>query len=499
MGARQSEVIRRCLISLLWLAAVTLVTSARAQNEFAEKGQAERFQDMVVRVLPQPRGGTTAPSSQGFGLIIGQRGPNLIIATPWHVVLDGDFTDRPNIRFHSDMFTDVAGRLFSLNSQQDDLALIEVLAPAGMNPLHVPAVPEKSLADHYVFGIGSGEEWRITPRGGSFDGTDVLTRQMRFGALNTAPGSSGSAIVTAQGLAAMILRTTGADTFALPVARIQELAKGWQRDANLLVPPNYPEMVLIPAGTFTIGVPESESRREDTSTNDNDARPMQTVTIKPFWLGRYPVTRGEYAAFVSDQNYTAGGDYWRNPGFAQTDRDPVVNVILADAEAYVAWLSAKTGSTYRLPSEAEWEYAARAGTTTARVWGDGQEPACRFANVADEAWRKSNEPAAGKNRYFHCDDGYAYTAPVGKFQANDFKVYDMLGNVWQWTADCWHPSYDGAPSDGAKWTTGDCSRRVLRGGSWSTDPGGVRSGFRGRDVPDHRSGDVGFRLARTAP
>jgi formylglycine-generating enzyme required for sulfatase activity len=222
------------------------------------------------------------------------------------------------------------------------------------------------------------------------------------------------------------------------------------------------------------------------------------VTIKPFWLGRYPVTRGEYAAFVKDQKYTAGGDSWRNPEFAQTDRDPVVNVSALDADAYAAWLSAKTGKPYRLPSEAEWEYSARAGTTTARFWGDDRAPACRFANVRDETLRKKYKAELNKQNDFECEDGYANTSPVGKFQPNDFKLYDMLGNVWQWTADCYHPNYDGAPTDDTKWTTGDCILRVQRGGAWGESAGFVRTGKRVGTGAGNRFWEFGFRVARTA-
>jgi formylglycine-generating enzyme required for sulfatase activity len=535
MGARQSAANFRRLIGLMWLVAVTLLTPAQAQNEFAERDQAERFQDMVVRVLPQPLAGTTAAASQGFGLIVGEHGQDLLVATPRHVVFDGDFTDRPRIRFRSNRFTDVEGRRFQYSSEEDDLAFIEVPTPAGMNPLHVTTVPSTGLNGQFVWGIGSGEDWRITTRAGGFEET-LPNGKMRFGGLITVPGSSGGAIVTTQGVAAMILRTTGvgADTFALPVSQIQKWATYWQRDANLLaapaaqppVPtppaatlppaakpsqaqpaaftvmrdgPDYPEMVLIPGGTFTMGVPESESKREGRGANDDVARPLHSVTIESFWLGRYLVTRSEYAAFVSDRRYTEGGDSWRNPGFVQTERDPVVYVSAGDSEAYASWLAAKTGKPYRLPSEAEWEYAARAGTTTARFWGNDTSQACRFANVADETLRKKNSAAADRSRYFDCNDGYAMTSPVGSFQPNGFKLYDMLGNVWQWTADCYSANYDGAPTNGARATTGDCSRRVLRGGAWINYPWLVRAGYRFNGDQRYRGDLAGFRVARASP
>jgi formylglycine-generating enzyme required for sulfatase activity len=165
-------------------------------------------------------------------------------------------------------------------------------------------------------------------------------------------------------------------------------------------------MVLIPAGRFLMGVPEAESKRE--GTLDLEARPQHLVTIaRPFWLGRYPVTRGEYAAFANKTGRVR--DPWTTLNFSQNDRHPVVNVHLGDALAYVARLSEQTGQTYRLPSEAEWEYAARAGTTTARYWGED-----------------AGKP--GEHSHFGSGGG---TCPVGSFAPNAFGLHDTLGEVWE--------------------------------------------------------------------
>jgi len=263
--------------------------------------------------------------------------------------------------------------------------------------------------------------------------------------------------------------------------------------------PTCPELVLIPPGSFLMGVPREEDEREGVPPSDHDdARPQHEVTIvRAFWLGRYPVTRGEYAAFIQDTSYRGGGTSWRDPGFPQTDRDPVVNVSAEDADEYAAWLSRKTGKSYRLPSEAEWEYGARAGTTTAHFWGDDRVSACRYANVADEALRKKQKNKPDKDSYFACDDGYANTSPVGVFQLNGFRLFDMLGNVNQWTADCGDGNYSGAPVDGSARTTGDCRYRMMRGGSWIVPPFALRSGFRAMMFTSGRSSATGFRLART--
>ena len=221
-----------------------------------------------------------------------------------------------------------------------------------------------------------------------------------------------------------------------------------------------------------MGVPEEESKREGVN-DDDDARPQHQVTIaRPFWLGKYPVTRGEYAAFAAGTG--RGADSWASTGFPQDERHPVVNVSQEDALAYVAWLSQQTGQAYRLPSEAEWEYAARAGTTTARYWGE----------------------AAGKPGEHAHWGSMGGTCAVGTFSANPFGLHDMLGNVWEWTADLWHRDYTGAPSDGSAWMAGGATNRVIRGGSWAYGAGSVRAAVRAGTDPGGRNGTLGVRCAR---
>jgi formylglycine-generating enzyme required for sulfatase activity len=268
--------------------------------------------------------------------------------------------------------------------------------------------------------------------------------------------------------------------------------------------PDCPEMVAIPAGSFTMGSPAGEAGR------GNHEGPQHSVSVRGFALGKYEVTRGQFAAFVRETGYSAGGNCygytgdrweesasrdWRSPGFSQSERDPVVCVSWDDAKAYAAWLSRKTGKSYRLPSEAEWEYAARAGSTAAWYWGEDASQACGYANVGDRAVKRQY---SGWTLTVHeCDDGQVNTAPVGSYRANGFGLHDMLGNVWEWTEDCWNKSYDGSPRDGSAWTSGDCNRRVLRGGSWGNPPRYVRSAYRGSATASNRSYIVGFRLART--
>ena len=183
---------------------------------------------------------------------------------------------------------------------------------------------------------------------------------------------------------------------------------------------------------------------------------------------------------------------WQNPGFNQTGAHPVTCVSWNDANAYAQWLSTKTGHRYRLPSASEWEYAARAGSAAAYPWAASGADACAYANVAD---------VSAAHRYpgwlaFACNDGYVNTSPVGSFKANSWGLNDMLGNVFQWTEDCWHADYRGAPVDGSARTDGDCSERELRGGSWFTSPTYVRADYRNHFAADYRTSSAGIRLVR---
>jgi formylglycine-generating enzyme len=191
------------------------------------------------------------------------------------------------------------------------------------------------------------------------------------------------------------------------------------------------------------------------------------------------------------------GRSWKSPGWDIGDNEPVVCISWNDANAYVQWLSKRTGFNYSLPSEAQWEYAARAGKDTSRFWGDDPHRACQYANVTDQtAW--PDGIALNWSVRHECNDGYFYVAPVGHYRPNAFGLYDMLGNAWEWVQDVFHENYQGAPTDGSVWATGgDQSQRVLRGGSWISSPGYLRSADRNRYTPGYRFNFNGFRLART--
>jgi formylglycine-generating enzyme required for sulfatase activity len=289
------------------------------------------------------------------------------------------------------------------------------------------------------------------------------------------------------------------------------------------------KLTLIPAGEFKMGSGESA---EETAAfwNKNydldssmavfckDEHPQHRVRItNPFFLGTYHVTRGQFRQFVNDSGYKTDAEKgekpggwgwdpvkkrfgfnekysWRDAGFEQTDAHPVVNVSWNDAVAFCKWLSKKEGKTYRLPTEAEWEYACRAGTTTRYYSGDDPETLAKVANVADATFKATLPDWIGTLK---ASDGYVFAAPVGQFKPNSFGLYDMHGNAWQWCADWYDKDYYGKSPvvDPKGPDTGTV--RVLRGGSWHDGSIYVRSAVRDRNSPDYRDYNSGFRVAWT--
>ena len=231
--------------------------------------------------------------------------------------------------------------------------------------------------------------------------------------------------------------------------------------------PILPEMVVIPGGRFQMGCVSGKNCQ-------GYEKPVHEVRVASFALSKYEVTFEEYDRFTAATGRKLAAD--RGWGLG---RRPVIHVSWTDAVAYAEWLSDQTGERYRLPSEAEWEYAARAGSATKYSWGN----------------------QIGRNRA-NCDgcgsqwDGEK-TAPVGSFSPNAWGLHDMHGNVWEWVQDCWNDSYQGAPTDGSAWTSGDCKRRVLRGGSWNYFPVILRAALRLRITTGARYFSSGFRVART--
>ncbi len=287
------------------------------------------------------------------------------------------------------------------------------------------------------------------------------------------------------------------------------------------------KLVLVPAGEFQMGSRESAEELAKAYKGYGappadffeDEYPLHRVRItKPFYLGVHEVTVGQFRQFVTATGYKTDAEKgtivkgafgwnpdtkklernetysWRKVGFEQTDDHPVVNVSWNDAVEFGKWLSAKEGKTYRLPTEAEWEYACRAGTATRYYHGDDPEGLAQVGNVADAT---AKETFPDWKFTIAARDGYAFTAPVGKFKPNAFGLYDMHGNAWEWCAD-WFAGdyYKASPLEDLKGPDSGTSR-VLRGGSWNGGPDGTRSAVRGGCDPADRYNYGGFRLART--
>jgi formylglycine-generating enzyme required for sulfatase activity len=219
-------------------------------------------------------------------------------------------------------------------------------------------------------------------------------------------------------------------------------------------------MIFIPAGTFRMG--------DIQGGGESNEQPVHSVSVNQFAMGRYEVTFAEYEKFAD----ATGREKPDDKGWGRSNR-PVIYVSWDDATAYTVWLSTQTGKAYRLPTEAEWEYAARAGTDTKYWWGN---------EIG------SNQANCGRS----CGDGFEYTAPVGSFAANPFGLYDTVGNLWEWTCSEYENKYSGKE----KQCTGENRQPVVRGGSWFNNPRFVRAAYRYGGSLDDRINDVGFRLAR---
>jgi formylglycine-generating enzyme required for sulfatase activity len=265
--------------------------------------------------------------------------------------------------------------------------------------------------------------------------------------------------------------------------------------------PECPVLALVPPGNYRIGTPP-DAAEVDLATGESP--PVDISLSKPFYVSATEITVGAFRRFVADTGYEPplgcrvwrSGQWvqdrdrsWRDPGFAQppADGDPVVCVSWEDARAYADWLAGKSGLRYRLPSESEWEYVARGGTSFPRFWGaeDSQE-AVSVVDAFSFPWPNAN-----------CSDGVAGPAAAGRYKPNAFGAYDVIGNVREWLQDCYTTSYKGRPQDGRAWTwPGGCELKSVRGGSWASRPRDARAAARDGEVPGLRQADLGFRVAR---
>jgi formylglycine-generating enzyme required for sulfatase activity len=277
--------------------------------------------------------------------------------------------------------------------------------------------------------------------------------------------------------------------------------------------PDCPTLVTIPAGSFLMGTAVADRAIDPLSGRPNkNEEPQHEVTIaQPFALGKYEVSVAEFAAFIAASGYDASVGClrfegprrlrldteldWRNPGFAQTDNDPVVCVSLDHALAYTEWLSNKTGHHYYIPSEAQWEYAAKAGTPGRYFWGDDESKACTYANIYFQPEQRGSDAASFEPP---CDDGYDHLAPVGSYLPNDFGLHDTVSNVWEWTTDCGHKNYNGAPTDGSPWIDEPgCLFRMIRSGGVRNDLARTTHVVRAGRPKTGTAPNLGFRVARS--
>lgn len=269
-----------------------------------------------------------------------------------------------------------------------------------------------------------------------------------------------------------------------------------------------PDMVVVPSGTAMLGAEPHEANKKAGDI------PLRSVVISyNLAVAKTEVTRAQFRAFIEDSGYQVvetgcntwannrilgfvKNHRWDNPGYPQTEQHPVVCVSHDDAQAYATWLAEKAGKPYRLPSSTEFEYATRAGTRGPWFWGTANADACEYANVADNVFRRNFQYAP----VFNCDDGYEYTAPAASYTANPWGLHDMLGNAWEWTADCLHRDMAKIPTDGRPWLEaddGECDRRVPRGGSWVSGTDWVRAAAQAADGATYHSQLLGFRVALT--
>jgi len=266
-----------------------------------------------------------------------------------------------------------------------------------------------------------------------------------------------------------------------------------------------PELVVIDGGDFEMGAEGGEEGRPE--------GPIRSVNVPPFAMARHEITFALFSAFVDETGHQTPGDCrswdperttvdyrsgssWRNPTTLREPKpaEPVVCVSWEDGKAFTAWLLRTTGHSYRLPTEAEWEYSAYAGATGDYYWKGGPDNGCADSNTYDVSGLMESNPWP----HAECSDGFAEVAPVGSFRANPFGLYDMTGNVWEWAEDCYVAPYpDTVPTDGSAYQVGEqCEKRAVRGGSWITMPFRNRPVWRGRDPENFRSWIFGFRVAR---
>ena len=494
--------------------------------------------DEAKRLIVMIEGEIGGRKTIGAGIIVGTAADRLYIATANHVVRQGKRSlEQVRVRLKF-----LPGQEFEAEVLSDfDRSLdLGVLSVKGIEALAIPLaeIPFTLLGESAdldrgdeVFAIGypRGKRWRanVVPDPISENRGDELAFESQL----VAKGHSGGGLFNDHWeLVGMIIADQPPDGVATSIEAILATLTDWGYPVNLspgqrtgarLADSNKdcevcPHMAKISQGRYMRGSSsrEHEAFSLDEKMADRES-PRHWVTIDyDFAVSQTEVTRAQFAAFVEETGrdmsggcrVLLGSDWiegpnlsWRDPGFLQTDSDPAICISWKDAKDYAKWLSQKTGKPYRLPSAAEWEYVARAKSTSARYWGDDRAEGneCEYANGADLTAASALDLPVNPSRVFLCEDDFVYTAPVAYFLPNDFEIYDMIGNAMEWVEDCFHSDYDGAPLDGSAWTSGSCTRRVIRGGGWVSPPDELRAARKGKNVPDARLSSNGFRVAKT--
>ncbi len=438
----------------------------------------------------------TRSTAIGRGLAVGQSGLGTLIVyatQPDNVALDGEKRHSP---FTEALLAHIATP--GLEARQM-LTRVRASVIKATNNRQVPWVTESMTGDFY-FVAAPEKQPQDRPPAPAPDNEAVFWQSIRDS--QNAADFKAYLARWPQGVFAELARLRIAQLerkIAAPAPRAAPRRAGTVfRDCS-----DCPELVVVPPGDFLMGSPHEEKDRFA------DEGPQHRVTIvAPFALGKYEVTRAEFQHFAAEtglapkpcrvwrpvtNNFALDrGANWEKPGFDQSEHHPVVCVSWGEAKAYADWLTKKTAKPYRLPSEAEWEYAARAGTRSAFTWGSEPAGGCAYANGADQAYVRANRGAQASM----CDDSFAATAPVGSFRANSFGLHDLIGNASEWTADCWHESFAGAPTDGKVWVSGACRQRSTRGGAWLAPPRLLRTAVRGGVDGEDRVNMLGFRVVR---
>ncbi|MBY5605577.1 SUMF1/EgtB/PvdO family nonheme iron enzyme [Rhizobium leguminosarum] len=479
----------------------------------AQDAAAQRISDLranVVAITARWQDGSTVKT--GFGIIVAERNGTLYIATANHIVRGkdpGELAPDPAVRFLEDQGNTYPGHLLASSDPGLDVAVLTVDAPANFfwrRDALSPRASSPRIGSPLWF-IGRDAQWVLPETPGRV--TQIIEAEglVEASQLDVRVGSSGAPLLTSAGITGMIVVDTGSTVRAVAIDAIKSTflkrPLPWDLLALDALAPlkdcdQCPDMIVIPGGKFAMGEADAGNG------------PVHEVSILPFAMGQTEITNSQWEACVRGGGCKEKAQIYEG---LEADDQPAIGVSWFDATSYVAWLSRVTRQSYRLPSEAEWEYAARAGTTSRFYWRDDQAgEICHYANIADQtAWEALLGPtaAAYARPWFtltqegaqslhpaNCHDRFVWTSPGGSFKANPYGLYDILGNVAEWVEDCYRDSYVGAPVDGSARLDAGCTQRSARGQSWFATPVAVDVARRAGRDQQYTSPALGFRIAR---